>query len=76
MRKLIVVAAGVLALTACTPKQMAQFRDNLICARAGMTNCVVKMDKYGESSISGERCTEDMPCWNCSLMGNHKCGKP
>jgi hypothetical protein len=20
-------------------------------------------------------CQEDMPCWNCHTMGNHKCGR-
>lgn len=20
-------------------------------------------------------CQEDMPCWDCTTMGNHKCGK-
>ena len=21
-------------------------------------------------------CQEDMPCWDCTTMGNQKCGKP
>lgn len=22
----------------------------------------------------GDRCTEDMVCWDCQTMGNHQCG--
>lgn len=74
MKKLCIIPLLMIALCACTPKQMRDFRNNLVCAKAQMTNCVVKSDQYGDSSISGEVCEEDMDCWNCVLMGNGVCG--
>jgi hypothetical protein len=29
----------------------------------------------GLTRAHGHRCVEDMPCWNCRTMGNHRCGR-
>lgn len=74
VRKTFIIGVLLFLATACTPRELIKVRNALVCAHADMTNCVVHTDAQGESSISGDVCTEDMDCWNCHFMGNGICG--
>lgn len=39
-----------------------------------VVNARLDNDRVFNTGPTTQRCEEDMPCWDCSTMGNHICG--
>lgn len=42
----------------------------------GSLSACTKAQEHAWLKATGQKCEEDMPCWDCHVDGNHVCGNP